>query len=174
MRDPMLFFTAIAAIAAVAAVVVAILWNRRMAKQQSPALRIETTSVEAHQSVPRSVSVTLTNAGDGLAQQIELSAWVFMVKGQKFKVPDTSLTQPHFTAHITSMRSGEALNVKALRSSRAFEHHAIPAYEPDAVPLIKVSLSYQDRLGKKFDEQSVMAGAPDGHEVVGYDHDPHS
>jgi hypothetical protein len=171
--DSMLLFTAIAAVAAVAGVVVAIIWNRRMAIQQSPALRIETTSFGADQSVLKSVSVTLTNAGDALAQQIELSAWVFMVKEQKFTVPeDTSLPRPHFTAHISSMRSGETLKVNALRSSRALEDHAIPAYEPDAAPLIKVSLSYQDRFGKKFGERSVLAGTPDGHEIGGYDHEP--
>src|SRR5262249_45346496 len=137
--DFMLIATVIGAAAAVAAALIGWIAYRRSKTQQSPHLRFDAVHLGVDERpqgdpIPKWVKLTLTNDGDGLAQDLQLSAWIFMVKGQRFTVPrDDTLPRPHFTAHETSVRAGESIQTTALRSARAVEESIIPQRDPDAV-----------------------------------------
>lgn len=176
--DPMLVATIIGSIAAVAAAIIAWITYRHSQTQQSPALRVDEISLGVDKrpqgdSVPKWVELTITNTSDGLAKDLDVSAWIFMVQEQEFTVPpDDALGRPQYTAHITSLKSGETMRVTALRSNLALVEQAIPSFNPDVVPLVKVTLNFRDQFRRDFVERTAMVGTPVGYEIVGYDHSP--
>lgn len=148
------------------------------AVENDPNIRVDGFSMQAEEFAtgersPRSIDVGLTNVGQGLAQDIEIAVWLFAVTEDKFTVPsDEQLTRAHFTAHVSALMSGEGTTVEALRSIKASKAGFIPLLTHDAIPVVKATVKYRSKSNKAFEVQDVRAGAPEGHIVAGYDHEP--
>lgn len=145
---------------------------------RDPALRIDDMALIGgvpfeKGDIALNVLIGLTNVGEGLAKDIEAMVWIFMVETDKFTISsDESLGRPHYTGSISSLMRGESVQFLTLRSGQAFANGDIPKYNPDAVPVIKVTVQYHGVSHKEFTERKIIAGEPRGYQITGYDHEP--
>jgi hypothetical protein len=146
--------------------------------QQSPELTVDRTSLvwigtPAVGDVPASIDITLKNVGEGLATEVAVGAWLFMVKDNSFVVPSNEvLGRTHFSGSAKPIEKSESQTVRILISRISYQNGAIPGFDPDAVPVVKVQMKYGDRFKNKFEKLEVRVGTPTDYSATSFDAEP--